>query len=790
MDSSTKTKSNPAMTEGLHLQDLLQVLKLRRQFLYFFTIMAVVGTIFKTIFYIPTYVGQTTLNIQKVEQSPLQLALANLGTTSFDSTDRLKKYLDYLQNHEFFLAVAETLKFQEGYQKLNLTPPGEMSLTKKKFWKHFFATHFGRKEQPTEKPEPVLVPVEELATILRHMTQAQIVGNDTVKIFVTSLDSFTSMVLANTASQVFVAKTSERDYNEVTQVKQFIQSQLESTTDRLKSREASLVEFKRKHNIISINAEHTSFSSKIGTIEAELENTKLKYEENKKLIEFYQTALNKEEKNIIAHGSGAIKSSKNELVNRLRQQLDSLRQKKVIMQAQGFAETSWEMAGINKEIDRIAKNLKDQFDASGKLPEDEFVGVTADIARVKMKTLQAENKSLEAKIQTIEKSRQELIKSMKSLPTDEQVLLTLSRDVDLQFELYSSLKKKLQEVEIQQVALQSHVQISERAGLPGPIARTNFFVKLLFALLVGIFLGASTAFLFEAVDPTIKHPADLERMELISLGSIPRVEGNAMRKTLGTHSYRPDLLICKEKPESVESMAFKHIRAQLVNQKNQEGEHAKVLVITSPERGDGKSFMASNIAVSLSQLEKKTLLIDCDMRNPSIPWLFGYKEADGLSSVLTLKAALNDILIKERIPHLDILPAGWSPPNPSELISNDKFRILLNHLKAQYDYIIIDSPPAVSVVDASVLAGFADSVLLVAGFRKTKKNLMLLAVRKILQVSHKQIYTILNNVWEVHEYTTYNYFMPEENSGRVYTMPDAQSELEKFQESLKKKKAG
>ncbi len=778
-------------TEGLHFQDLLQVLKLRRQFLYFFTIMAVLGTVFRTIFYIPTYTGQTTLNIQKVEQSPLQMALANLGTTQFDSMDRLKKYLDYLHSHEFFLAVAETLKFQEGYQKLNLTSPGEMSLTGKKFWKHFFETHFGRKEQPAEKPEPVLVPVEELAKILRNMTQAQILGSDTVKIYITSLDPFTSMVLANTAAQVFVTKTSERDYNEVTQVKQFIQNQLEATTDRLKGRETSLVEFKKKHNIISISAEHTSFSSKVSAIEAELENTKLKYEENKKLIEFYQNALNKEEKNIIAHGSGAIKSSKNEILNRLRQQLDSLRHKKVLMQAQGFTETSWEMTSINKEIDRIASGLKDQLDSSGgKLPEDELVGVSADMARVKMKTLQSENKALEAKLSTIEKSREELIKSMKSLPTDEQILLTLTRDVDLQFELYSSLKKKLQEVEIQQVALQSHVQITERSGIPGPDPRTNFLVKLLFALLVGVFLGASTAFLFEAIDPTVKHPSDLEKLELVNLGSIPRVEGSAMRQSLGVHSYRPDLLICKEKPESVESMAFKHIRAQIVNQKNPENNKAKVMVITSPERGDGKSFVSANIAVSLSQLEKKTLLIDSDLRNPSIPWLFGYKENDGLSSVLTLRAALNDIIIKDRLPHLDILPAGWSPPNPSELISNDKFRILLEHLKTQYDYIIIDSPPAVSVVDASVLAGFADSVFLVAGFRKTKKNLMLLAVRKILQVSHKHIYTILNNVWEVHEYTSYNYFMPEDHSARIYTMPDAQSELEKFQESLKKKKAG
>jgi tyrosine-protein kinase Etk/Wzc len=772
----------------------VNILKLRRKLLYLFTALAILGTLFRQVFYVPLYTAQTSLSVQKAENSPMQLALANIGAAPVDNGgDHLKKYLDYIQSNEFFLAVAETLKYQEGYSLLNLTSPSELSITKKKFWNQFFGTHFGHHPDSSAAPDSVLIPVEKLAGIVRGMTSGESNGSDSMYIRVTSMDPFTSMVLANTASEVFVKKTTERDYNEVTEVKRFITDELGETTENLKRVESLLVDFKKRHNIISISDEHQSFSAKLNSVETESATTAIQFQENQKLIEFYNKALDKLENRLLSQGSSAAGSSRSDLVARLRQQLDSLRYKKILMQAQGFSENSWQMTEINRDIDKTASQLKTELASpktAGASEEDDLIVANPEAARKKLEELKTENKLLETKLATVDKSKSVLLKSLETLPKDEQVLLTLTRDVDLQFELYSSLKKKLQEVEIQQVALQSHVSVIDRSGLPGPQPRTDLVVKMLFALLVGLFLGCTTAFLFEAIDPTVKHLVDLEAVELVALGSIPRVEGSRLRSSLGVHSYRPDLLICKEKPESPESMAFKHVRAQIMTQRSSDGGPARVILITSPERGDGKSFSAGNLAVSLSQLEKKTLLIDCDFRNPSQPWLFGYREGHGLSSLLSLKASLDEVLIRNRLPHLDILPAGWSPPNPSELISNDKFRVLLEHLKSLYDYLVIDAPPAVAVVDASVLASHADSVVMVAGFRKTKKDMLLMALRKILMVSHKHIYGLLNNVWETHGYVRYGSTGSFEPGTDPKTPVDARSDLERFEHSLTRRKAG
>src|SRR5262245_29343330 len=134
--------SNPAPrnSDSLNFTELIKVVKLRRRFLYAFTLLTILGAAFKQVVYVPTYVSETKLSIQKVESSPMQIALANLGQTPLDTSDRLKRYIDYLSSQEFFLAVAEQLKFQEGYHLLNLTQPWELGFTKKKFWVQFLAT--------------------------------------------------------------------------------------------------------------------------------------------------------------------------------------------------------------------------------------------------------------------------------------------------------------------------------------------------------------------------------------------------------------------------------------------------------------------------------------------------------------------------------------------------------------------------------------------------------------------------------------------------------------------------
>jgi len=343
--------------EGFQLADLLDVLKLRRRLIIVLSAVMVAGAILRHVLYVPTFSATATLVIQKAEDSPLQMALANLGAGEFDSRERMTQYLNYIRSSDFHLAVAEALKFKEGYHLLNLTRPGEMALLRKTFWIRFIRTKLGKEIHTTDEaiaPEPYLVPVEALAGILGTMIGVDRTGADTLVVQVTTLDAFTSMVLANTLVEVFRTKTSERDYNEVTEVKEFIQDQLAQTTERLKTSELALVEFKKKHNIISISNEQASIAARLNGLDRDLETARIELQQNEKLIKSYEDQLSRNERAILDQGSASIKTSPANYVSGLRKELDSLRYKKVLMQSQRYADDSWQMKEVDGEIDRVA----------------------------------------------------------------------------------------------------------------------------------------------------------------------------------------------------------------------------------------------------------------------------------------------------------------------------------------------------------------------------------------------------------------------------------------------------
>lgn len=273
---------------------------------------------------------------------------------------------------------------------------------------------------------------------------------------------------------------------------------------------------------------------------------------------------------------------------------------------------------------------------------------------------------------------------------------------------------------------------------------------------MGLFLGSVGVILLEFTNTSIKHGSDIEACDLTILGNIPHVESK-IGAYIKPGEVNSDLLVCDTRPNSVEAMAFKYVREQIRVQTNSQGKPVKSVTITSADKSNGKSFMASNLSVSLARLDKKIALLDCDFRIPAVHKYFNLPVKEGLTTILGRPdLAYEDLISKTRIKNLDILPAGLAHPSPTELISGDKFKTLLSKLSEVYDYIIIDAPPAVYVADAPVLASMSDLVIIIATYRRTTRGQLLMAHRKIFQISHKRAYAILNKVPVIaHEYQPY-----------------------------------
>ena len=202
-----------------------------------------------------------------------------------------------------------------------------------------------------------------------------------------------------------------------------------------------------------------------------------------------------------------------------------------------------------------------------------------------------------------------------------------------------------------------------------------------------------------------------------------------------------DPLVVLNNPNSIQAEGYRGLRTSI--EYSSFDNKIKTLLITSSQPSEGKSVTTANLALAYARAEKKTLIIDCDLRKPTQHKKFSVINNIGLSDVLVGNKALV-LAIQSIDENLDILPAGSVVPNPAELVSSQAMTNLIDKLKAQYDFIVIDSPPALVVSDAQTLATKVDGVVIVAKANFSKKNSMRNAKKSLELVNANIIGTVLN----------------------------------------------
>ena len=198
-------------------------------------------------------------------------------------------------------------------------------------------------------------------------------------------------------------------------------------------------------------------------------------------------------------------------------------------------------------------------------------------------------------------------------------------------------------------------------------------------------------------------------------------------------------------PKSYYAEAFRTIKTNI--KYSSADKHKKVLLVTSTEAGEGKSTISSNLALSLSQDNKKVIIIDGDLRKPSVHKQFGISGSVGLTELLIGEKSINDIKHKVN-PYLDAVTSGHIPPNPAELLASEEMEKLIEKLREEYDYVIIDTNPIGLVADAQILSSKVDGVILVARYEKTKKENLLSCKKMIDQVGGNTLGGVLNGIDE------------------------------------------
>jgi capsular exopolysaccharide synthesis family protein len=276
------------------------------------------------------------------------------------------------------------------------------------------------------------------------------------------------------------------------------------------------------------------------------------------------------------------------------------------------------------------------------------------------------------------------------------------------------------------------------------------------AAFLGIVLGLLGAVLLELQDKSFRSPEEIRaRLNAPIMGHVPPIR-TKQANDAGTPEDIDPTLVTIVRQRSTEAEAYRGVRTQVIQATENNGN--KVLQITSPSPGDGKSTLAANLAISLAQAGKKTILIDCDFRKPRVHKIFKIdKPKLGLASVTNDEAELKEAIHQSPVPNLDLLPCGPRPANPAELLSSTRYQELLTQLKGMYDYVIIDTPPLLAVSDPRVVAQRADAVVMVFKISKKVRPLAQRAKEFLDDIGANVIGVVINSTDVEEEQYGYGY---------------------------------
>ncbi len=325
-------------------------------------------------------------------------------------------------------------------------------------------------------------------------------------------------------------------------------------------------------------------------------------------------------------------------------------------------------------------------------------------------------RSLLEKRETLLKERERLNRQVQKLPKTQREVLRMTRDVEVNQQIYIQLLNKVQELSIIKAGTVGNVRILDEAQSYAKPVKPKKPLIVVLATLLGGMLSVALVLVKAALHRGVENPDEIEQIGLSVYASVPKSNLQLeLANKLARKKRNTDLtLLAESNPADLSIEALRGLRTSLhfamMEAKN------NVLMISGPAPGIGKSFVSTNFAAVAAKTGQKVLLIDADMRKGYLQQCFGLNWENGLSDLLSGKVTRDVAVQSAKVENLDIITRGQVPPNPSELLMHPRFKELVDWASEHYDLVIIDTPPVLAVTDPSIVGAIAGTTLMVARF--------------------------------------------------------------------------
>ena len=588
---------------------------------------------------------------------------------------------------------------------------------------------------------------ERLATMLeifrRGLTVQVVPRTRVIEISYMHHDAQLASQIANTLVRTFIEENFRTKYESTSQTADWLSKELSDLQLKVQTSEEKLVRYQKEHGIVGIDEKQNIVTAKLDAL-------------NKELTDAQTDRIQKEANYRLAQAgdpSAFTKLDGDSLLGKLRTQESDLQDQYAQTTTQ-FGSGYPKVAALNNQLQQIQASIAaEQKRLLAKVRDEYLAAVQREqlLSGAFNQQKQEANQLSEAAIE----------------------YTALKRDADTNRQLYQDLLQRLKEASVTAGLRSSNIRVVDVARIPIVPAKPNVPRNIALGFLLGLAGGVGLAFLQESLDTTIANLEELTTITALpALGTIPLQLGANGRRRRLTASAATDKEqeatgpISHVRPKSEAAESYRALRTSILL--SSFGAPPKVILVTSALPQEGKTTVSTNSAMVLAQKGGQVLLVDADLRRPGVGKALGIRATSGLSTVLSGVDKVEDAVVPfPQLPNLHILPAGPIPPNPVELLGSTVMKDYIARWRNEYDHIIIDTPPCLSVTDSVVLSVEADRVILVARSGQTPKAALRRASELLTQVNARVMGVVLN-AFNLRSADGYYYYYGSKYASRYY----------------------
>ena len=684
--------------DSLSVKDVLLVLAKHKWLLMAAMMLCTAVAVLQALTTTPVY--QATVLLQ-IDRPPARIVQFNKDVDAQQEDDFLSQQtnIELLQSRSLAERVIDDLQLDPSRGRLSGTEPGAKVIaapeaaTPPGGWLGNVLAGYRRLGKPSVNDRQYLGREALVGGFMGALKVEPVRNSRLIKVRVTDTNAAQAARIANAIVQNFINTSVERRGQSSVYAKSFLEDQLKSTKAKLEQSERTLNAYAKSNSILTfdektnvINQTYTEYSSAVGKVEQDRLKAEALYNAVASDPESASQVL--ESKTVQAYKEQRAKVETEYLTNlavykpeypkmvQLKSQISELDKR------------------IKSEVLAVLASVKSQYEAAKK-QEDQ---VRARLQDTRKEVLLSQDKSVELNL--------------------------LKRELDTNRQLYDGLLQRLKEVGVTSGVNSNNMSVVDEARTPLFPISPNLLKNAGSGLLAGLLLGLAFVFIREKMDDSIKHADEIEaKFGLPLLGVVPQTKKKLVQG-------RALALLTVEDPRSTFAEAYRSMRTAL-QFSTAEGTPRR-LMVTSSVQAEGKSTTALALAINLSQLGQRVLLIDADMRNPSLHKMLERSNDSGLSSYLSGEAQREAFIQKTNIFNLAVLTAGPHPPSPVDLLMGPRLLELLDRAEAMgFEKIVIDAPPVLGIADAIVLGNQVQNILFVLKAGDTRLSSIRDAMRRL-----------------------------------------------------------